>query len=346
MKIPRWRHTAEKEEKTVDKYRILTMVLVVFLAAAIIGLLLSARKRTQAEDTGDIRYERHYMFIGQAENQFITNKIFEESQKYGLEQGVYVEQMGQFPETDYGITDYLNMAMAMKVDGIILEGSDEESVRKAVNQAADMDIPVVTVLTDCAGSRRKSFIGLGADNIGREYGRQIISIADNRNPEVVLLMNEEMVENGSADEILSGIRQTLQNEGNHLQVRLRTELLGKNGQLDFSDHIHQLMTRQETKPDILICMNEKDTKLVYQSLIDYDLEGKVQIIGSCVSESLLKAVREGEIAALIHMDTEQTGRLCVDALDYYIQNKSVKEFIIADDKVITGENVERYIGDE
>lgn len=344
MKIHMGR-TAERENRTVDRYRILTMILAVFLATAIIGLLLFARKRAQDEQLSDIRYQRHYMFISQTENQFITDKIFEEAQKYGMEQGVYVEQMGRFPETDYGIVDDLNMAMAMKVDGIILEGSDEENVRKAVNQAADMGIPVVTVLSDCAGSRRKSFIELGADNIGREYGRQIISITNKRNPDVVLLMNEEMVENGSADEILSGIRRTLHNEGNHLQVRLRTELLGVDGRQDSSDHIRELMTN-ETKPDILICMNEKDTKLVYQSLIDYDLEGKVQIIGSCVTESLLKAVRDGEIAALIHVDTAQTGKLCVDALDCYIEKKSVKEFIIVDDKVITGENVERYIADE
>lgn len=337
------RQQAEKEE---NKFRVLVMALAVFLAAAIIGLLLFAQNRTYNQETGETEFQRHYMFISQTGNQFITDKIFQEAQKYGKEQGVYVEQMSRFSEADYGIVDYLNLAMAMRVDGIILEGSDEDAVRKAVNQAADMGIPVVTFLSDCAGSRRKSFVELGTDNIGREFGRQIIRIADKRNPNVVLLMNEEMAENGSADEILSGLRQTLQNEGNHLQVRLSTQMMGTGGLQETSDMIREFMDRKENRPDILICMNEKDTKLVYQSLIDYDLEKEVQIISCCVSESLLRAVRDGEIAALIHMDTLQTGKLCVDALDYYIENESVREFIIVDDKVITQENIERYIADE
>ena len=123
-------------------------------------------------------------------------------------------------------------------------------------------------------------------------------------------------------------------------------MMGTGGLQETSDMIREFMDRKENRPDILICMNEKDTKLVYQSLIDYDLEKEVQIISCCVSESLLRAVRDGEIAALIHMDTLQTGKLCVDALDYYIENESVREFIIVDDKVITQENIERYIADE
>lgn len=252
--------------------------------------------------------------------------------------------MGNFSNSDYGTTDYLKMAMAMRVDGIILEGSDDDEVRMCINQASEFGIPVVTILSDCAGSRRKSFIELGDYNLGREYGRVVINITETRTPRVVLLINEAAKEN--ENQVETGIRETLRNEGNHLQVQFETQWLESSAKSHSSDKIKEILMDEDTRPDILICMNEKDTKLVYQSLIDYNLEDEVQIIGFCVSESLLKAVREGGIAALIDVDTVQAGELCVDALNYYIENSRVNNYIIVDDTVITKENVERYIEDE
>ena len=106
------------------------------------------------------------------------------------------------------------------------------------------------------------------------------------------------------------------------------------------------MLNEDDRPDILICMDERDTKTVYQLLMDFDLEEEVQIIGSGVSESLVKAVGDGKIAALIDVDTKQAGMLCIDALNYYIENKSVNEYIVVDAMVITKENAKRYLENE
>lgn len=333
-----------KSEKFLDRYWIFVIVLLSLFVLMMVGMIVFNQIQVKGNESSGVTYKRHYMFISQTGNSYISDRVYEEAKKYGQEKGVYVEQLGSFSDSDYGTVDYLKMAMAMRVDGIILEGSDEDEVRKTINQASDLGIPVVTVLSDCAGSRRRSFIELGDYNLGREYGRVVIDIAETRDLEVVLLTNEDTNENKK--QIGIGIQETLKNEGNHLQVNFRTEQLETDTQFRSSEKIKELLLDENTRPDILICMNEKDTKMVYQCLIDYNLEGKVQIIGSCVSESLIKAVRDGEIAALIDVDTAQTGRLCIDALNYYIENGSVNEYIIVDDTVITGGNVERYIGDE
>lgn len=336
-------HTV-KFKKVVDKYWAVIIILSSFFAATIIGLIVFTQMQTKEKVSSKVQYKRHYMFVNQTGNSYISDMIYEDAKVYGKQKGIYVEQLGSFSGSDYGIVDYLKMAMSMKVDGIILEGSDEDDVRMAINQASEQGIPVVTILSDCAGSRRKSFIELGDYNLGRQYGRQIINIAERREPKVVLLMHES--EKESESKIKNGIQETLENEGNHLQVSFRTEQMDSDTQFSTSEKMKEILTDEETRPDILICMNERDTRMVYQSLVDYDLEGKVQIIGYCVSESLMKAVRDGGIAALIDVDTEQAGMLCIDALTYYLENGSVNDYIIVDDMVITKENVERYIEDE
>ena len=333
-----------KLKKVLDQYWAVIILLSGFFVATIIGLIVFTQIQTRENEGSKIQYKRHYMFVNQTGNSFISDRIYEDAKTYGKQKGVYVEQLGNYAQAEYALVDYLKMAMAMKVDGIILEGADEDDVRMAVNQASEQGIPVVTILSDCTGSRRKSFIELGDYDLGREYGRQIINITEKREPKVVLLINETA--KGNAGEIRTGIQETLENEGNHLQVSFRTERLGEGTQSEISDKIKEILLDEEERPDILLCMDEQDTKTVYQFLIDYDLEGKVQIIGSCVSESLIKADRDGGIAALIDVDTEQAGMLCVDALNYYIENESVNDYIIVDDMVITKENVERYIEDE
>lgn len=331
-----------KSPKDEDRYSAIIIILSVFFVATVIGLIVFTQMQTKEKVSKGIQYKKHYMFVNQTGNSYISDRIYEEAKLYGKQNGVYVEQLGSFSESDYKIADYLKMAMAMKVDGIILEGTDEDDVRMTINQASEQGIPVVTILSDCAGSRRKSFIELGDYNLGMQYGRQIINIAKEREAKVVFLMHETAKES----KIVRGIQKTLKNEGEHLQVRFQTEQMESDTQFSTADKIQKILTNENTRPDILICMNEKDTQTVYQSLIDYDLEGKVQIIGSCVSESLMKAVRDGGIAALIDVNTKQAGMLCIDALSYYIENGSVNDYISVDEMVITKENVERYIEDE
>lgn len=333
-----------KFQKDVDRYGAIVIMLSCFFVATVIGLIVFTQMQTEEKVSKGIQYKRHYMFVNQTGNSYISDRIYEEAKSYGKQNGVYVEQLGSFSESDYEIADYLKMAMAMKVDGIILEGEDEDDVRMTINQASAQGIPVVTILSDCAGSRRKSFIELGDYNLGKQYGQQIINVAKTRKAKVVLFMHETTEE--SEHKIVMGIQEVLKEEGKHLQVDFRTEQTKSDTQFSTFAQIKKMLTNEETRPDILICMNEKDTQMVYQSLIDYELEGKVQIIGSCVSESLIKAVRDGGIAALIDVDTVQAGVLCVDALSYYIEEGSVKDHISVDEMVITKENVERYIEDE
>ncbi len=335
-----------KPGKMLDRYWMFIIVLLSLFTVVMVGLIVFTQTQVKKSKDSETKYQYHYMFISQTRNSFISDRIYEEAKKHGKENEIYVEQLGRFSDSNYGTRDYLKMAMDMKVDGIILEGSDDEEVRLCINQASDSGIPVVTILSDCAGSRRKSFIELGDYNLGREYGRVVINITETRTPKVVLLMNEAAKEKDNENQIETGIRETFKNEGNHLQVQFSIQQLEISGEYSSSDKISEILLDEKKRPDILICMNEKDTKLVYQSLIDYNLEGEVKIIGSCVSESLLKAVRDGGIAALIDVNTEQTGVLCVDALNDYIEKGRVNNYIIVDDTVITSANVERYIKDE
>ncbi|MBR1866213.1 MAG: substrate-binding domain-containing protein [Lachnospiraceae bacterium] len=327
--------------KILDRYGFFVILMLFLLLVTIVGLIFITQKRIWRAESQIGTYTRHYMFVSRTGNTYVSDRIFEKAREYGQIHGVYVEQLENFLDANYEDADYLKMAMSMQVDGIILEGSEEDEVRHCINQASELGIPVVTIRSDCPGSRRRSFIELGDYDLGREYGRLIIDIAHTREPKVVLLTEK----NADISRIQTGIEETLKNEGNHLQVQFETKVVNPVTGSRRSNRIRAILTGED-RPDILICMNESDTQRVYQSVIDYDLEDEVQIIGTCISEFLLRAVQEGTVAALIDVDTAQVGTYCIDALNYYIENRSVNDHIIVDDVVITKENVERYLNDE
>ena len=332
----------ESPKRRLDKYGLYIVVLLLFFVAAIVVISLYLRSQLNSVKKGDKSYKYHFVFIGKSEDSYTANHIYEEAKSYGRQHDVYVEKLKSNANSSYTDSDYVRMALDMKVDGIIIEASDEASLGKCIDEAAENGVPTITILSDCPGSR-KSFIEIGNYNLGREYARTIINITRTRSPKVMVLIDED--EEGY-EQVIDGIRETLANEGNHLSPEIVTEDVGGMPNFRLTDLVKEKLSEDETRPDILICVNEHDTKVVYQAARDYDLDDKTQIVGYGISEPLLRAVRDEEIAAIVDADSAQLGMMSVDALLYYHKKGSCNDHIIVDDTVITKDNVERYLDED
>lgn len=332
----------KKDRRRIDKYGMYTFILLLVFAAAIVVISLYMHSQLRKINTDDRKYRYHFAYIGKSEDSYTSNHVFDEAWSYGKESNVYVEKLRTGSGASYTDSDYVRMAVDMGVNGIIIEASGDDSLSESIDEASLAGIPVITILSDCEGSR-KSFIEIGDYNLGREYARTIIDITKNRTPRVLLFADG--TDERSAG-IIEGINSTLANEGNHLNVQMTVEDVGGLPNFRLSDRTKEALLDEENGPDILICINEHDTKVVYQAVRDYELAGRSQIIGYGISEPLLRAVRDEEIAALIDADAAQLGMLCVDALLNYHKNGSCNEYMIVDDTVVTKDNIARYLDEK
>ena len=342
MRDKKKEHQNEKGHRRLDRYGIVTLLLLLFFAVVIQVLSIYIHNRLEKVKEDAPKYQYHFVYISKSEDSYTSSHICEEAENYGRQHKVYVEKLKLSDNAGYSDTDYVEMARSMKVDGIILEGSDDPSLAESISAADEAGIPTVTLLSDCPGSR-KSFIEIGDYNLGREYARTIINITRTRTPRVLLLMDQDAE---GADSLIDGIRQTLANEGNHLNVELQIENVGELPNFRLSDLTREALSDTENRPDILIAAGEYYTKIVYQAIRDYNLTGKAEIIGYGITEPLLRAVRDDEISALIDADTDQLGMLCVDTLVNYHANGSCSDHIMAEDTVVTKETVERYLDEK
>lgn len=293
--------------------------------------------------TGSVDYEAHYAFIAENMEDRQWQMIYEETRKYGAASGVYVECMNEDFISEYTREEYMEIAISMKVDGIILEGENNERLTGLVDEAVDQGIPVVTLMTDCGESKRQCFIETGKYNLGREYGRQIIDAAAEETEKVLVLVNS--AENDSSQNlIISGIRDTLEKEGNHLELELETEVVGTS-EFDSAQAIRNRLLSEDV-PDILICLNDQDTNNGYQVLVDYNMVKTVRLIGSSTTDTILRGIRKGSVQSVILADMDQTGMKCIEALRSYRESSYVSDYLALNAKVICKDNVKEYLTDE
>ena len=258
-----------------------------------------------------------------------------------------MEMLGSNLSTDYSREELLKIAVASGVDGIILEADDSLPITVHLEEADAKGIPVVTVLEDNSQGIRKSFVGVSNYNLGREYGKQVLSIQDKEVKDVLVLMNAGTTDT-SQNIIFSGIQETLaeqEAEGEKSDIQVRTKAVEMQGAFDVEESVRNILM-EETLPDVIICLDEISTSCAYQAVVDYNMVGQIDIIGYYDSETILKAIERNVLRSTISIDTAELGRFCVEALDEYRKNGYVSEYFSVGTNLITSENVKDYLGEE
>lgn len=292
-------------------------------------------------------YEYHYAMITDEEDSDFWDKVYESAKAEGLKNDAYVERFGSGLAVEYTKNELIELAIQASVDGIILPGDEEEGTLDLLDQAGKAGIPVVTVQTDCSGSLRQCFVGTNNYNLGQDYGKQIAEIWKEKGlgkdgvVHVLVLMDEDRVDT-SQNLILLGLRETVKKLLGEDQVVVDTELIDNAGSFRSEESIRDIFLNWNELPDIMVCLNEINTRCAFQAAVDYNKVGNVQILGYYDSDAILDAVAKEIVYATFAPDTEQMGKDCVLALDEYVRTGYTNGYMAVDTALIkSGEAVKR-----
>lgn len=76
-----------------------------------------------------------------------------------------------------------------------------------------------------------------------------------------------------------------------------------------------------------MCMDEETTECARQAVLDFNLAGKVKIIGYYTSEDILAAVEKGVISVTCDVDTTQLGQYSSGSA-YQLYQRWKNEFLL------------------
>lgn len=283
-------------------------------------------------------YQYHFAIISEEADAPFWEAIYQGALEKGKKKGVYVEKIGDRLSVSYSLQDLMQIAIASKVDGIIVEPNGEQNIIDLINQAEEEGISVITVLRDVPNSSRKSFIGINSYNQGQAYGRQVLEIVKNGKHKVTVLLNSDN-KDAIQNIIYSSIRETVDNQN------VEVEVATVNTQSTFSseEDIRRIIMDTENPPDVLVCLTAIDTLCAYQAVVDYNKVGEINIIGYYDSDIILRAIEKDIIHSTMTIDAKQMGAYCVAALTEYLETKRVSDYFSVDISVIDKDNVKEYI---
>lgn len=324
----------------------------IFVIVVTIGFLMLSKYRVSVShaDT-QIQYDQYYVMIVDDNRSSYWNAIYQSAYDYGLDKGIYVDLMGENLLQEYSKEDLLKIAIASDVDGIIVSADESEQFVELIDKAIDEGIMVVTLEDDAPSSKRLSYIGLGNYILGREYGKQILSLASNYSKDptrngkeivyVTMLVDAKDKESGF-DILSSAITETAAKNEN-ITVDIRFVAVDSTNTFAAEEKIRDIFM-SGSQPDIIVCLSELTTVCAYQTVVDYNKVGQVDILGYYTSDTILNAIDHNVIYATMVIDTEQLGHYCVDALNEYHMFGNTSQYYTTDITIVNKDNVKDYLG--
>lgn len=273
-------------------------------------------KSRQQEESGEV-YRYKYDMIVDSPESFFWQAFYGCAQDWAQKNDAILELKGSGKENDYTKLDYMNMSIASNADGIILQYSGEQGLEAKINEAVQKGIPVVTVMGDAVHSKRQSFVGVSDYQLGSAYGEKVAEYVTEDTQSILILLKKN-IDDMNQSQIYTQISNAAQAKtGADAEIKVTGKNLLSTGTFETEEAVTDIFQQKDKVPDILVCMDEETTECARQAVLDFNLAGKVTIIGYYSSEDVLTAVEKGVISVTCDVDTDQLGKYTIEALTEY-----------------------------
>lgn len=340
-------HKDKKKNKPYNMTRLLIAAFGAVIVTVILILFVFQfyLKRFQIDSNSET-YSKYYVMIVEDRKSDFWRDIYESAYETGQEWDIYVDLLGDNLSQNYSKLELMQIATYAGVDGIIIEADESKRMTEAINTAVNAGIPVVTLYSDNTASERCSYVGISNYDIGREYGRQVLDIANRKmaSQNVLVLVGANSGDT-SQNIVWSGIQDAImeENDDEDIHFNLSMAAIDDSSTFTVEESIRNLFLKEET-PDIIICLNELNTSCVYQTVVDHNKVGEVSILGYYASDTILKGIYRSVIDAVVTVDAQQMGQYCVDALYEYELLGNTSDYFSVDITLIDKDNISDFMG--
>lgn len=315
-----------------------------------VGLYYQAKvkKESGIEEKDNTVYRYHVAIISDNPTDSFWKKICQGAKDAGKKDQILIENFGETLSGEYTAEDMMEMAIAAKVDGIIVQVGNEEEMTEKIDKASAIGIPVMTLRSDAPSSKRVSFISGNDYAIGEMYGNQINNIVQKKAEEeerkirVAVLLNSEE-KNASPNVIFTAITETTASVAN--KIELTSKLIDNTGRFESEENVRNLIL-DVNYPDIIVCMSAVDTSSAIQCVVDYNKVGQTSIIGYYAQNDVLEGIQKGIVESSVVTSPAEWGMQAEKGMKEYFSSSHVSEYLTVSPELITEDNIDDYIEQE
>ena len=226
--------------------------------------------------------------------------------------------------------------IAEGVSGIILAPIEKDSLAVPVTKALKKKIPVLifdSQLKGTAGKDYISFVGIDNKKAGALAGEQLVKLLGGKGKIVMLRVWATQL--SIVDREKGFLEVMAKYEG--IRIIEKDQYAGVTP--DDAVNASLKMADKLKEADGIFCSYEQTTKAMLIALRKLGLVGNVKFIGFDTPVEAVKALKEGEISALVAQDPARMGFLSVKAIVDYLHGKKIDPMIDTGVQIITRENI-------
>ncbi len=243
------------------------------------------------------------------------------------------------PESKAKIVEYINIAVQSKMDGIIVTGESTEEYNEAVRQAVESDINVLVGKYNALESDRVAEVGTNSYEYGADAAKLILELEKEEEDSIdlAIILSEDFVQDDAmnpSQNMITGISKK--------PINIVSTSYGKSGLLGAEDRIRTTLT-EHPDIDVILCTNAKDTISAVNVIRERNLVGKVEIVGTGMTEQIIDYIKKGVIFGVIDRNGYEAGYESVKALYQSMGGTFSNKFMDINTNTYTAENISNYV---
>ncbi len=298
--------------------RHLKILLIALFAALFLGFAVYSYQLSEIQinlvgdsdkdDRPELKY--HFMLIAQDMGSTFWRQVRSGAETAGKDYDAAIEFSGSMIRDEETALELMNIAIASRVDGIVVYVTDDSSFTPLIDRAVSMGIHVVTIESDDKKSKRQVFVGPNSYTAGYYGGNLVAEATDGKANAAIIIGGNYASSKDAMNSLLKGFGDsTLINPS----VRYTSFELSDTGYFGAETVIRQIVI-DHPEINTVVCTDLDDTLEVVQVLIDLNKERDVTVIGYGNTPQIRDYIKNYNLYGSVYEDPKETGYQSIERL--------------------------------
>ncbi len=312
-----------------------SMGIIFFLASCSFAIFYGYKVVTHElpkEEKKTEKYNFHFVLVPEELDNEYWRLVEKGARAAAKKYGVLLEYAGPKQSNIDDHVKTIEMSAASKVDGIMTQGLSDEQFTPLINSIVAKGIPVITVDTDAANSRRQAYIG--TDNYYSGYIAGKALIADTKGKANVAIITGGFHKNHQVQRV-KGFQDAVKNhKGIHIVAVEESEI----SRVKAAEKTNQILT-DHPEVNAFFGTSALDGIEIAHVVEKYQKQNQIYIIGFDILPETQNYMKKGTIKATVVQEPYEMGYGAVEMMIDLIKGKKVPSVVHTNTRVIRSSEI-------
>lgn len=281
----------------------------------------------------------HFMMIAQDMGSDFWQAVKAGMQSAADQYGAAVEYNGSMIKDENEELDYLDIAIASHVDGLIVYVTDGSKFTPLINKAVSAGIHVVTIESDDKDSLRDTYVGPNSYMAGYNEGNLVAQASSGSAANVAVIVGGNYAGNNDAqDSLMRGFKDSIKDYHN---IDMQTVQVTNPSYFSAETIIRNILS-SFPHVNTVVCTGADDTLEVVQVLIDLNKESSITVIGYSNTLQIRDYIKKSDIYGSVYENPKDTGYQSIESLVKSLNGDKAPSYIDTGIYTVTRSNLVSY----